>query len=54
LPGGVVPDAGAPADASDGGQEGPGALTCELAFDNESRLTLWGPDGGLRPLPEDP
>jgi hypothetical protein len=53
LPGGVI-DAGAPADASDGGQDGPGALTCELAFDNDSRLTLVGPDGGLRPLPEGP
>ena len=48
-------DAGAPADASDGGRDdGPGALTCELAFDNDNRLTLRGPDGGLRPLPEGP
>jgi hypothetical protein len=51
----VVTDAGASTDASDGGRdEGPGALTCELAFDNSTRLTLVGPDGGLRPLPEDP
>jgi hypothetical protein len=50
----AITDAGA-ADASDGGRdEGPGALTCELAFDNSARLTLVGPDGGLRPLPEGP
>lgn len=51
----VIVDAGANPDASDGGRdEGPGALTCELAFDNGTRLTLVGPDGGLRPLPEGP
>ena len=43
----VVSDAGAPPD-------GPGALTCELGFDNSRRVTLGGPDGGLLPLPEGP
>ena len=52
LPSGVV-DSGTP--PADGGRDdGPGALTCELSFDNGSRLTLVGPDGGLRPLPEGP
>ena len=31
-----------------------GGLTCQLSFDNRSRLPLDGPDGGLRPLPEAP
>lgn len=37
-------DAGAPPD-------GPGALTCQLTFDNSRRVGLVGPDGGLLPLP---
>jgi hypothetical protein len=44
----VVMDAGPPPDASDGG----GSFTCELSFDNR-RVPL-EPDGGLRPLPEEP
>ena len=31
-----------------------GSLACELSFDNAARITMPGPDGGLRPLPEDP
>jgi hypothetical protein len=55
LPSGVVDSGTPPADGGDGGRaDGPGALTCELSFDNGSRLTLVGPDGGLRPLPEGP
>lgn len=53
LPSGQF-DAGAPADGGDAGDGGPGALTCEISFDNTVRLTLTGPDGGLRPLPEGP
>jgi hypothetical protein len=41
---------------SDGGAppDGPGALTCELSFDNNLRVLGRGPDGGLLPLPEGP
>ena len=54
FPSGVV-DSGVPPDGGDAGRDdGPGALTCELSFDNGNRLTLVGPDGGLRPLPEVP
>ena len=52
FPSGGQSDAGSPGD--DGGDGGPGALTCEISFDNAARLTLTGPDGGLRPLPEGP
>ena len=31
-----------------------GGLTCELAFDNQARINLSGPDGGLRPLLDGP
>ena len=37
-----------------GGTGGTGGLTCQLSFDNRSRVPLDGPDGGLRPLPEAP
>jgi hypothetical protein len=47
----VMMDAGSQNDAvADGG----GGLTCELSFDNQARIALPGPDGGLRPLPEGP
>jgi hypothetical protein len=45
------PDAGVPDGGGSGGTSG---LTCQLAFDNRTRLPLDGPDGGLRPLPEAP
>ena len=45
-------DAGAP--DGGGGTGGTGGLTCELAFDNRTRVPLDGPDGGSRPLPETP
>jgi hypothetical protein len=38
----------------DAGAGGTSGLTCELSFDNKARIHLSGPDGGLRPLPEDP
>ena len=43
---------GAP-DGAGGGDDGSsgGGLTCELAFDNRTRILFDGPDGGLRPLP---
>ena len=42
-----------PTVSSDGGAppDGPGALTCELSFDNNLRVLGRGPDGGLLPLP---
>lgn len=45
------PDAGTPPDTGAGGT---GGLTCELTFDNDTRILAPGPDGGLRPLPEGP
>jgi hypothetical protein len=45
--GGVPPIDGGDADTG-------GGLMCELAFDNAARITMSGPDGGLRPLPEEP
>jgi hypothetical protein len=36
------------------GSDTAGPLTCELSFDNQARIALPGPDGGLRPLPEAP
>jgi hypothetical protein len=45
-------DGGAPMDA--GVDDTGGGLMCELAFDNAARITMTGPDGGLRPLPEGP
>jgi hypothetical protein len=45
----VVMDGGVPLDGSvDTG----GGLVCQAAFDNAARITMTGPDGGLRPLPE--
>ena len=44
-------DSGAP-DTGAGGTSG--GLTCELTFDNQARINLSGPDGGLRPLPDGP
>jgi hypothetical protein len=38
----------------DTGAGGTSGLTCEQSFDNGQRLTMTGPDGGLRPLPEGP
>jgi hypothetical protein len=35
----------------DTGAGGTSGLTCELSFDNQARINLMGPDGGLRPLP---
>jgi hypothetical protein len=29
-----------------------GTAACELAFDNAARINAFGPDGGLRPLPD--
>jgi hypothetical protein len=29
-----------------------GGPACELSFDNNARIGVTGPDGGLRPLPE--
>ena len=41
-------DSGAPLDSPDGATGG----TCSLSFDNTLRITVAGPDGGLRPLPD--
>jgi hypothetical protein len=51
-----LPPVGFDAGVADGGggTGGTGGLTCELAFDNRTRVPLDGPDGGLRPLPETP
>jgi hypothetical protein len=29
-----------------------GTAACELSFDNATRINAFGPDGGLRPLPD--
>ena len=48
-------DAGLGGDTGDGARDdGPGALSCEMSFNNAARLMLTGADGGLRPLPEGP
>jgi hypothetical protein len=44
-------DSGAP-DTGAGGTSG--GLACELSFDNRVRINASGPDGGLRPLPDEP
>ena len=44
-------DSGA-ADRGVGGTSG--GLTCEQTFDNQARINLSGPDGGLRPLLDGP
>jgi hypothetical protein len=46
-------DSGASTDTGGGAGDDASALTCELAFDNRSRIPS-GPDGGLLPLPEGP
>jgi hypothetical protein len=42
---------GGPPDTGAGGTSG---LTCQMTFDNGTRLHQSGPDGGLVPLPEGP
>jgi hypothetical protein len=48
---GDADDAPACADDSDAGPAGACAGATCVPFDNRTRLTIVGPDGGLRPLP---
>jgi hypothetical protein len=48
-----LPPLGSDGGAPDG-SGGTSGLTCQVSFDNRTRVPLDGPDGGLRPLPVTP